>query len=292
VLSQTCNDLEIIVSDDSPDDRLRNLAMSFSDPRLRYRHNQPALGVACNHWACFRESRGEFISILNHDDWIAPHFVDRLTDRLRRSPQAVLAFCDHWLIDDHGQRLHEASDQTSAIWGRDRLAAGLHQPFYDLLAAQTIPMAMGTVFRRSALPDDLPEDAGPAYDLWLTYLLARCGAGAWFEPERLSAWRVHEGSLTSEGGLAWRLGAASCWHRISQDKAMGSIAMFARRKAAEGFYGCSLRCWIEGLREDGVRNAVRSLSIQPTVKGAMACLLPLLPRRLAPARWSRGVRGP
>ena len=52
-LAQTMADIEVIVSDDSPDDALSGLVASFHDERLRYRHNAPALGVASNHWVSF-----------------------------------------------------------------------------------------------------------------------------------------------------------------------------------------------------------------------------------------------
>src|SRR5262249_41108536 len=38
-LGQTWGNLEVIVSDDSPDQSLRVLVEQFADPRVRYRHN-------------------------------------------------------------------------------------------------------------------------------------------------------------------------------------------------------------------------------------------------------------
>ncbi len=289
-LVQSMGDIEIIVSDDSPDDALSELVASFHDERLRYRHNAPALGVARNHWLSFGEARGEFIVILNHDDWLAPSFVERLASALQAEPQAVLAFCDHWVIDVDGERLVADTERNTAAWGRAQLGRGLHRSFAPLVAAQTIPMAMGAMFRRAALPAVLPGDAGPAYDLWLTYLLCRTGGAAWYESERLSAWRTHAGNLTHEGGLEWLHGTATCWAAMARDGNFATFRQLARRRAAESFNGCATRSWAHGQRVRCVHYAWKSLVCSPTVKAvASLFMLPLLPSCWAPERWARGA---
>lgn len=289
-LAQSWREIELVVSDDSPDDALRALVAGFDDPRVHYRHNAPALGVARNHWAAFGAARGEYLVVLNHDDWLAPDFVAALAMVLREQPDVVLAFCDHWVIDWRGRRLDAESTRASAAWGRTRLAPGLHRPFAALVGAQTIPIAMGAMFRRAALPVHLPDDAGPAYDLWLAYLLCRGGGGAWYVAERLSAWRTHPENLTSQGGLAWLRGAATCWDAMRRDPQFGPVRRAARRNAALGFYGCAVRAWAAGRRGECLQFAWRSLGARPTAKGLAACLLPLLPARLAPSRWAQGGR--
>ena len=287
-LDQSWQEIEVIVSDDSPEDSLRGFVAAFGDPRLRYRHNRPALGVARNHWVSFGEAKGEYIAVLNHDDWLAPAFVERLVGVLGKQSDAVIAFCDHWIVDESGRRLDDETHRNSAAWGRTTLAEGMHLPFVSLVGDQTIPMAMGSLFRRTALPAKLPSDAGPAYDLWLSYLLCREGAGAWFVRERLAAWRTHFGSLTSQGGMSWLLGSANCWHTMARDLRFASVRRTARRKAALGYYGCAVRSWADGRRIDCVRYALSSVMSVLTLKGLAACMLPLLPTRLAPARWTRG----
>jgi hypothetical protein len=286
-LGQSWPALEIIVSDDSPDDALRTFVDGFRDPRLRYRHNAPPLGVARNHWRAFGESRGEYLAVLNHDDWWAPNFVERLAGALQRQAQAVLAFCDHWVIDASGQRLDAETERNSVAWGRAQLAAGLHLPFVELVARQTVPMAMGALFRRAALPAVLPAAAGPAYDLWLSYLLCRGGGGAWYVPERLSAWRSHDTNLTSQGGLSWLHGSATCWQAMASDPGCAAVRAAARRRASRAYTTCAGRAWAQGRFGDCERYAWRALAHGPTVRSLAACLLPLLPMRLAPRRWAR-----
>lgn len=286
-LGQTWKEIEVIVCDDSPDDSLRSWVQRFRDPRLYYRHNDPPLGVARNHWVAFHEARGEYVAVLNHDDWLAPTFVAQLAQALQQQPGAVLAFCDHWIIDVRGRRRDADTDRNSGAWGRAQLAPGMHRPFPALVTAQTIPMAMGALFRRSALPAAMPDKAGPAYDLWLAYLLCRDGGGAWYVRKRLSAWRTHADNLTSGGGLAWLHGSALCWQAMSRDPLFASLHRLTRHKAALGFYGCALRAWRDGLRGSCAGFALRSLRAQLTLRGLCACLLPVLPLRLAAMRQLR-----
>ena len=286
-LGQTWGSIEVIVCDDSPDDALRTFVAGFRDPRLRYRHNAPPLGVARNHWLSFNEAQGEYLAVLNHDDWLAPTFVEQLAQALQRQPDAVLAFCDHWIIDVRGRRRDADTDHNSGVWGRSKLALGMHRPFPALVAQQTIPMAMGALFRRSALPATLPAEAGPAYDLWLAYLLCRNGGGAWYVRKRLSAWRTHADNLTSGGGLAWLMGSALCWQAMSQDPLIASLHHVTRHKAALGFYGCAVRAWQDGQRLACAGFAFRSLRARLTLRGLCACLLPVLPLQLFEMRQLR-----
>jgi hypothetical protein len=238
-----------------------------------------------NHWAAFRECQGEFIVVLNHDDSLEPSFVEALVRPLIERPKVSLAFCDHWLMDESGSRLPTDTQQNSLLWGRASLAAGLHQPFPALVVNQTIPLAMGAMFRRSALSSELPAHAGPAYDLWLAYLLCRQGGGAWYNPERLSSWRTHSGNLTSAGNVDWLNGAATCWRDASDVPLFAPWKQAMRRKAAQGFSACAVRSWARGNRTAAFQFALSSLATALTLQGLAALCLPLLPRRFAAVRW-------
>jgi glycosyltransferase involved in cell wall biosynthesis len=280
-LSQTCRELEVIVSDDSGDRSLGELVSGLADPRVRYRHNSPALGVALNHWTCFREARGKYIAVLNHDDWIAPTFVERLAGVLEEHPECALAFCDHWVMDVDGNTMWDETERNSEKWGRSSLPEGVHRPFYDLLASQTVPMAVGAVFRRELLPKDLPDHAGPAYDLWLASCLCQDGLGAYYVRDRLSSWRNHAGNLTSRGGMEMSYAAAECWRAIASDSRLASIRRVARYKAALALRSCALNSWLSGRRASCLRLGLRSVRSRPTYKGLAACMLPLVPKWVA-----------
>jgi len=277
-LKQTYSNIEVLVADDSPSDCLLSLVRDFNDSRIQYFNNNVPLGVAVNHWRAFERAKGEFIAILNHDDWYLPSFVETLVSGLQEKANPVLAFCDHFVVDSGGNLNVPESDAISGIYGRNSLTQGLHHPFYGLVVAQTIPMAMGCIFRKDALPPTLPIDAGPSYDLWLTYLLARGGGAAFYVPNRLSAWRCYDGNLTSVGGVDWIEGSAKCWEAIATDSAFVREKQLAKRNASCRYATCALKSWREGRNKGCAYFAFKSLLLGPSLKGLIALLiLPIIP---------------
>jgi glycosyltransferase involved in cell wall biosynthesis len=282
-LAQTFPSLEVIVSDDAGRPEVRRLVQEFGDARLVYRANARRLGPAGNHWAAFRAARGRYLAILNHDDLWEPEFLASLVSPLEAHPTAVVAFCDVFIINERGERLGRETDESSRFTGRDRLAAGLHAPFQDLLAGGTIATAQGAVFRRGALDlRDLLCDAGPAYDLWLHYLLARTGRAAYYCPRRLSSWRRHASSLSALWDDDWSTGSARCWHRIAADPLFADYRDFARAREALCYSVASVTCLRQGRRADAWRNARHALSVSWRRPKPWAVLaLSLLPFALA-----------
>jgi glycosyltransferase involved in cell wall biosynthesis len=69
ITSQTLTDYEIIVSDDSTTDDVKELIDSFSfGEKLKYYRNQPSLGSPSNWNAAIQKASGEYIKIMHHDD--------------------------------------------------------------------------------------------------------------------------------------------------------------------------------------------------------------------------------
>jgi glycosyltransferase involved in cell wall biosynthesis len=69
VQAQDFEDYELIISDDTPDDTVKQLVESFGfDHRLRYYHNAVALGSPENWNAAVSYAQGKYIKLLHHDD--------------------------------------------------------------------------------------------------------------------------------------------------------------------------------------------------------------------------------
>jgi glycosyltransferase involved in cell wall biosynthesis len=282
VLAQTFDSFEVLVGDDSADPHTRAVVEDLADPRVHYHPNPQVLGVAENHWVNFRRARGRYITILNHDDLWEPDFLAVMTGKLSEQPGTVLAFCDHHIVDVVGRRLVTESDRVSAIWKRDQLAPGVHRPFFALVADQVIPVAMGTVLRRDAIVlSELTPLVGPAYDLWLAYLLSRGGQGACFVRERLTSWRQHGSNISTAASFDWVAGIAYCWERIAADPIFAAyralleiqvgLALVARAKA-------HLR---KGDPLAARRDAVRALALrQDRIRAVAMVLLSFLPDAL------------
>jgi hypothetical protein len=287
LLAQTFPDFEAIISDDAKESSTRHLIATFHDPRLRYFANAAPLGIAGNHWAALSRARGRYVAILNHDDAWEPDFLASLVPILDGYPDVVLAFCDHHVMDKDGRLLAEQTDATTRAYGRLDLAAGPHGPFWGLLFAQTIPLAMGAVFRRSVLGGDAESyllQSGPAYDLCLACLLCLSGKSAWYVPRRLTRYRIHGDSATSRGPTDLALGMGRCWGELGLRLA-GDAALKARAQtmAANSFANAATSALRHGERQVARRAALDSLRLGRTVKAAAALMLSLLPARAC--RW-------
>jgi hypothetical protein len=159
-------------------------------------------------------AHGAWIAILNQDDVYRPQFLERMLAAAAGDGVEVV-FCDHDVIDAAGASLPELSDELSHRWGRAGLRGGLQSSTEALVVAQSIPGMMASIFRAELLRGYHELDAGPAYDVWITALFVRHRARSSYVPERLSAWRTHEDSATSQGPLAWSRGAAEVWTWLS-----------------------------------------------------------------------------
>ena len=213
--------------------RIRRLAESFDDSRVSYRANPSRLGPAGNHWAALLAARGRFIAILNQDDLWRPDWLAKAVPVLDNTPEAAIVFCDHDVIDPAGRSLSAQADHLTEQWGRSKLSQGLYRPFQDLVARQTIPVAMGCLFRRDAISLTALPDVGPAYDLWLAFALCRMGAGAYYLPDRMTAWRVHPGQITATRDDAWRRGTLACWQAMAEDPVFWPVRRTVRRRLAD-----------------------------------------------------------
>ncbi len=95
ILAQSFTDYEVIITDDSPDQSVKNVVSSYCDSRINYIKNSKRLGAPENWNESIRQATSRYIKIMHHDDWFSSSeslfaFVKALDD----NPEAVLAFSD------------------------------------------------------------------------------------------------------------------------------------------------------------------------------------------------------
>lgn len=99
VLEQTFENFEIVVVDDASTDNTVEVLNSIQDPRLkvfRQPHNGGA-GAARNR--ALKEATGNWIAVLDSDDWYAPQRLERLL-HLANERQADMVADDLFIIED------------------------------------------------------------------------------------------------------------------------------------------------------------------------------------------------
>ena len=99
---QTFKDFEVIITDDSPDDTVRDLSMHYQQKMpLRYFRNPSPLGTPENWNEAIRQANGKWIKLIHDDDWLATeHSLQQFVDAINNNPKASFFFCayrNNWL---------------------------------------------------------------------------------------------------------------------------------------------------------------------------------------------------
>ncbi|WP_295123406.1 glycosyltransferase family 2 protein [uncultured Chitinophaga sp.] len=85
---------EVIITDDSPDNEVEELARSYKKllPLVYYR-NTPAHGMPANWNTCYDHARGQYIKIMHDDDWFTrPDAISKMAAALDANPDCDLVF--------------------------------------------------------------------------------------------------------------------------------------------------------------------------------------------------------
>jgi glycosyltransferase involved in cell wall biosynthesis len=126
-LAQTHMNLEIVIGDDSKDERTQQLITTQygDDPRIRYLRNEPPLGQARNVASLFARARGDKILLIHDDDYLVLDGVERLVSLWDRHPGLEVAFADQYEVDQNGHVDLEASRRLNADFHRTQRVEGL-----------------------------------------------------------------------------------------------------------------------------------------------------------------------
>jgi len=92
VLGQTFQDFEIIVIDDGSTDNTKEAVFSINDPRIRYFYQSHTGLETTARNRGMKEARGEYISLLDSDDLLAPHALEVLKDSLDRNERVDFVY--------------------------------------------------------------------------------------------------------------------------------------------------------------------------------------------------------
>ncbi len=136
VLDQRFADFELIVVDDGSTDRSREIVSSLiaADPRARL-ITQPNQGQVSSKNRGIMESRGEYVSIVDADDWIPTNRTERMVLALDAHPEAAFAYGDAMVIGEDGRPLRHFSAIYPPI-EKGHISAALfaHYCFVPLIA--------------------------------------------------------------------------------------------------------------------------------------------------------------
>lgn len=93
VLVQKYEDYEIIITDDSANDEIRDYVKDLHNEKIKYFKNQTSLGAPENWNEGIRRARGEYVKILHHDDWLADeNSLEKFVKLMDENPDADFGY--------------------------------------------------------------------------------------------------------------------------------------------------------------------------------------------------------
>jgi glycosyltransferase involved in cell wall biosynthesis len=150
ILSQTYENIELIVCDNASTDASAQIVASFAarDSRIRYERNPRNLGAAYSYNRVTALARGAYIRHAAHDDVLAPTNLERCVAVLESDPGIALAYPQMSRIDEHGRIIDTFSgsldlDEPDPVARWSRFARLVHQgsmcdPVFGLFRADVL----------------------------------------------------------------------------------------------------------------------------------------------------------
>lgn len=185
ILAQQYTDFEILIVDDGSSDRTAERVSAYQDPRVRLECNQENLGIPATRNRGLELARGEYIALLDSDDYAYPDRLGRQIDFLDRHGDIVQVGSGCTLMNADGHRLprirrHPLRPQ----------AVDAHLLFHCSLINRTI-MARTAVLRAFGYDESFPR----CQDYHLHLRLAKSYRMANI-PNLLVCGREHAGRIT------------------------------------------------------------------------------------------------
>jgi glycosyltransferase involved in cell wall biosynthesis len=101
VLTQTYQDLELIIVDDGSNDDTANIVKSYEDDRIIYIFQKNS-GVSAARNLGIQVSRAKFIAFLDSDDWWLPTKLEKQLECFKTFPEAGFIYCATNVVDRLG----------------------------------------------------------------------------------------------------------------------------------------------------------------------------------------------
>jgi glycosyltransferase involved in cell wall biosynthesis len=142
VLMQDYKDFELIISDDTPDDSVKDFIFKrLNGVNFSYFHHQPSLGSPDNWNFAIENAKGDYIKIMHHDDFFTSETsLKEMVMLLDENPDVNLAFCAArvWYIN---RNLEFESRCSAADLSRIQI------DFYYLFFSNLINAPSTTIYR-------------------------------------------------------------------------------------------------------------------------------------------------
>ena len=259
VLAQTVRDLRVVVSDDASDRAAASAVEAhvgaLADPRVSYHYHPRNLKEYDHGRFLFDQCSEELFAILHDDDFWDPTFLQRCLAVLSQDSSLACVTTNQYVIDASGAPNARMTTAYQKRMGRDIYPEGrlriLEPLLKDSLFALSCTVFRTAALRRSGLVDS--ECHGNAvFDINLFMRLGERGEQAYYLPEPLAAYRIHDDRLSvseERGGFNPRL-LETLITVLEKRRFSGRAEKERRRQLAAAYHNYAILCY---LRHDAAR---------------------------------------
>jgi hypothetical protein len=191
VLAQGFHDFELLVLDDASSDGSPDIVRSIDDARIDLRVSDANAGPSMTLKRLLERAAGDYVAILNSDDFALPGRLERQVAYLDRNRAAAAVFSNALVVDESGRALPRRGDFEAPVSWPDHGRPRWLRHFFFKGNCLCAPSAMlrRDVLLTTGLPDPRFTNLHDL-DLWVR-LAAHHEIG--FIPEPLTAFRVRAG---------------------------------------------------------------------------------------------------
>lgn len=177
LVSQTHEDLEIIISDNGSTDSTTEICRRFAaeDPRIVFHRHDHNRGAGWNFNFVLDQASAPYFRWYAYDDWLDPRCIERCSAALDADPSLILVWPRTIVVDERGRQTNETpgdlywdprtpSSRVDSLLGRhiDQSLLRLCTPIYGLI-------------RRDVLTRARPHGSYPSADSAMLVELAMLG---------------------------------------------------------------------------------------------------------------------
>ena len=143
IIQQSYKRVEIIISDDSPGEDIKEAIAPFNNQlTIYYYHNQPALKSPRNWNAGLDKANGDLVVLMHQDDWYhTPDALVQYVTAFDQNPEADFVFCRNTAVDETGKE--------TILQARPELLKTMKQHPNRLVLAQVIGPPSNTMLRKT-----------------------------------------------------------------------------------------------------------------------------------------------
>lgn len=201
-LNQTIKDIEVIVVDDASTDTTVDIANRFTDCRLKVFINQQNVGAGLTRNYAIQQARGEWIALLDSDDWYAPERIEKLLEIAQAENATMVA--DNLLLIQDGATIPHSTQLDISTENINTLTQISTLKFLKADTCGNFPLFSCTkplIKREFLTHHNLVYDTelarmGDDFRLYLRCLVH--GASFFFTPKTYYFQRLRQGSLTTQ----------------------------------------------------------------------------------------------